>query len=170
MKDGSSVKHRYNSCVFIFLFGGPSQIDLWDMKPAAPAEIRGDFKPVSTKVPGIQICEHLPGLASQMDKVCLVRSMTHNMNVHGPACSEIFSGREYFNAPTTDQADPQDWPSLSSMMMRFGQPHGGVPPSIVLPWYLQFTGQSRRIASQTGGRMGERHNALTVGRWSARVS
>ena len=162
VKDGSSAKHRYNSCVFIFLFGGPSQIDLWDMKPAAPVEIRGDFKPVSTNVPGIQICEHLPGLASQMDKVCLVRSMTHNMNVHGPACSEIFSGREYFNAPTTDQADPQDWPSLSSMMMRFGQPHGGVPPSIVLPWYLQFTGQSRRIAGQTGGRMGERHNALLM--------
>ena len=160
--DGSSAKHRYNSFVFIFLFGGPSQIDLWDMKPAAPVEIRGDFKPISTKVPGIQICEHLPGLASQMDKVCLVRSMTHNMNVHGPACSEIFSGREYFNAPTTDQADPQDWPSLSSMMMRFGKPRGGMPPSIVLPWYLQFTGQSRRIAGQTGGRMGERHNALLM--------
>lgn len=161
-REGAAVKHRYNSCVFIFLFGGPSQIDLWDMKPAAPVEIRGDFKSISTQVPGIQVCEHLPGLASQMDKVCLVRSMTHNMNVHGPACSEIFSGREYFNAPTTDQADPQDWPSLSSMMMRFGKPRGGMPPSVVLPWYLQFTGQSRRIAGQTGGRMGERHNALLM--------
>ena len=106
-----SAKHRHNSCVFLFLFGGPSQIDLWDMKPAAPVEIRGDFQPVATRVPGIQICEHLPRLASQMDKVCLLRSMTHNMNVHGPACSEVFSGREYFGAPTTDQASEQDWPS-----------------------------------------------------------
>ncbi len=161
-RSSRSARHRRNACVFLFLFGGPSQIDLWDMKPAAPLEIRGDFRPVSTCVPGIQLCEHLPRLAQQLDKVCLVRSMTHNMNVHGPACSEIFSGREYFNAPITDQADPQDWPSLSSMMMRFGQPSDGLPPSVVLPWYLQFTGQSRRIAGQTGGRMGERYNALLM--------
>jgi len=157
-----SVKHRHNSCVFLFLFGGPSQIDLWDMKPAAPVEIRGEFQPVSTRVPGIQICEHLPRLASQMDKVCLLRSMTHSMNVHGPACSEVFSGREYFGAPTTDQASPQDWPSLSAMTMRYGTARGSLPPSVVLPWYLQFTGQSRRIAGQTGARMGEQHNAMLI--------
>jgi hypothetical protein len=158
----TSAKHRHNSCVFLFLFGGPSQIDLWDMKPAAPAEIRGEFQPVSTRVPGIQICEHLPRLAAQMDKVCLLRSMTHHMNVHGPACSEVFSGREYFGAPTTDQATPQDWPSLSAMAMRYGSSRGGLPPSVVLPWYLQFTGQSRRIAGQSGARMGERYNAMLI--------
>lgn len=157
-----SVAHRQNACVFLFLFGGPSQIDLWDMKPAAPVEIRGDFQPVSTCVPGIQICEHLPRLASQMDQVCLLRSMTHNMNVHGPACSEVFSGREYFGAPTTDQASPQDWPSLSAMTMRYGSSRGSLPPSVVLPWYLQFPGQSRRIAGQSGARMGERYNAMLI--------
>lgn len=158
---GESAK-RHHSCVFFFLFGGPSQIDLWDMKPNAPVEVRGDFKPVSTNVPGIHVCEHLPGLAKQMDKICLLRSMTHNMNVHGPACSEVFSGREYFGAPTTDQATDQDWPSLSSMTMRYGKQHSSLPPSVVLPWYLQFPGQARRIAGQTGGRMGERHNALLI--------
>ena len=157
-----AAKRQHNSCVFLFLFGGPSQIDLWDMKPAAPVEIRGDFQPVSTRVPGIQICEHLPRLASQMDKVCLLRSMTHNMNVHGPASSEVFSGREYFGAPTTDQASEQDWPSLSAMTMRYGAARGSLPPSVVLPWYLQFSGQSRRIAGQTGARMGERHNAMLI--------
>ncbi len=154
-------RYRGNSCVFFFLFGGPSHIDLWDMKPQAPAEVRGGFKPVSTCVPGIQICEHLPLLAHQLDKTCLVRSMTHQMNVHGPACSEIFSGRPYFGAPITDQADPQDWPSLSSIVHRFGRRHS-IPPSVVLPWYLQFPGQARRIAGQTGGRMGEQYNALLV--------
>ena len=94
-----AAKHRPNSCVFIFLFGGPSHIDLWDMKPEAPAEIRGEFQPVATNVPGISLCEHLPHLARQMDKLCLLRSMTHRMNVHGPACSEIYTGREYFGAP-----------------------------------------------------------------------
>ena len=153
---------QVNSCIFLFLFGGPSQIDLWDMKPAAPVEIRGDFQQIETNVPGIQLCEHLPGLAKQMDKVCLLRSMTHNMNVHGPACSEIFSGREYFGAPTTDQATEQDWPSLSSMTMRYGRSDRGLPASVVLPWYLHFPGQARRIAGQTGGRMGERHNAMLI--------
>ena len=150
------------SCVLFFLFGGPSQIDLWDMKPTAPVEIRGDFRPVSTSVAGIHVCEHLPQVAQQMDKICLLRSMTHNMNVHGPACSEVISGREYFGAPTTDQATEQDWPSTSAMVMRYGQSHGGLPASIVLPWYLQFPGQARRIAGQTGARMGERYNAMLV--------
>ena len=160
--DPAAAKGRQNSCVFIFLFGGPSQIDLWDMKPAAPVEIRGDFQPIATNVPGIQVCEHLPRFARQMDKLCLLRSMNHLMNVHGPACSEIFSGRPYFAAPITDQATSDDWPSLSAMTMRYGESRVGLPPSVVVPWYLQFPGQPRRIAGQTGGRMGERHGAMLV--------
>ena len=160
--EAGAEKYRQNACVFLFLFGGPSQIDLWDMKPNAPAEVRGEFQPISTVVPNIRVCEHLPQLAQQMDKICLLRSMTHKMNVHGPACSELFSGRPYFGAPTTDEASRQDWPSLSSMVMRYGQPLNGWPASVVLPWHLQFPGQSRRIAGQTGGRMGERHNAMLV--------
>lgn len=160
--DPAGAKRRQNSCVFFFLFGGPSQIDLWDMKPAASAEIRGEFQPIATRVPGIQICDRLPRLAQQMDKVCLLRSMQHKMNVHGPACSEIFSGRPYHSAPITDQATPEDWPSLSSMTMRYGHSDTGLPPSVVLPWYLQFPGQSLRIAGQTGGRMGDRHDAMLV--------
>ncbi len=155
-------RRRRNSCVFVFLFGGPSHIDLWDMKPAAPAEVRGEFRPSASNVPGIQICEHLPRFGQVMDKVCLLRSMTHHMNVHGPACSEVFSGRPYFGPPTTDQASREDWPSLSSLVMRYGQAQGSLPPSVVLPWYLHFPGQARRIAGQTGGRMNERHNALLL--------
>src|SRR5262245_50988635 len=94
------VERRASSCVFIFLFGGPSHIDLWDMKPEAPLEIRGEFTPTATNVPGIAICEHLPRLAQTMDKLCLLRSMTHRMNVHGPACSEISSVRVAFGPPS----------------------------------------------------------------------
>jgi hypothetical protein len=158
----ATVKRRRNACVFLFLFGGPSHIDLWDMKPDAPDAVRGEFRPARTKVPGIQVCEHLPRLAQVMDRVCLLRSMTHRMNVHGPACSEVFSGREYFSAPTTDQASREDWPSLSALVARYGKPRKGLPSSMVLPWYLQFPGQPRRIAGQTGGRMGERHNAFLL--------
>jgi hypothetical protein len=148
--------------VFLFLFGGPSHIDLWDMKPTAPAEVRGEFRSQATAVPGIDLCDHLPLLARQTDKLCLLRSMTHRMNVHGPACSEVLSGREYFGPPTTDQASREDWPSLSSLVMRYGSQTAGLPPSVVLPWYLQFPGQPKRIAGQTGGRMGERHSAFLI--------
>jgi len=158
----ATEKRRRNACVFLFLFGGPSHIDLWDMKPAAPEQVRGEFTPTATIVPGIRICEHLPRLGRVMDKVCLLRSMTHRMNVHGPACSEVFSGRPYFMAPTTDQANREDWPSLSALVARYGRGDKGLPPSIVLPWYLQFPGQGKRIAGQTGGRMGERFNAFLL--------
>lgn len=159
---GPAANKRANACVFLFLFGGPSHIDLWDMKPAAPAEVRGEFRPTATRVPGIHVCEHLPRLAQHMDRLCLLRSMAHRMNVHGPACSEIFSGREYFAPPTTDQARREDWPSLSSLVLRYGMPRRGLPASAVLPWYLQFPGQPKRIAGQTGGRMGERYNAFLI--------
>jgi hypothetical protein len=150
------------SCVFIFLFGGPSHLDLWDLKPEAPLEVRGDFNPISTNVAGIQIGEHLPLLAQQLDKLCLLRSMTHRMPVHGPACSEVYSGRPYFGAPVTDQAREEDWPSIASMVHRFGTTTGPLPHSIVLPWYTQFVGQDRRIAGQTGGRMGEQFNPFLI--------
>src|SRR5262249_29222448 len=107
-------------------------------------------------------CEHLPLLARHMDKVCLLRSMTHRMNVHGPACSEVLSGREYFGPPTTDQASREDWPSLGSLVTRYGRRRGGLPPPAVLPRDLPVPGQPRRIAGQTGGGMGDRHNPLLI--------
>jgi hypothetical protein len=160
--DASSARHRGNACVFIFLFGGPSHIDLWDMKPEAPAEIRGEFQPIDTAVPGIQVCEHLPRLAAVMDRLVLLRSMTHRMPVHGPACSEMYTGREYFGPPTTDEALPEDWPSVAAMVARYGASPEGLPPSVVLPLYSHFIGQSRRIAGQTGGRMGEQYNPVLI--------
>lgn len=160
--DAAPARGRHNSCIFIFLFGGPSHIDLWDMKPQAPREIRGDFEPISTSVPGIQICEHLPRMATQIDKLCLLRSMEHRMPVHGPACSEMYSGRPYFGPPVTDQARSEDWPSLAALTMRFAKRRAALPSSVVLPWYTQFGGQDKRIAGQTGGRMGEMHNPFLV--------
>lgn len=151
-----------NACIFVFLFGGPSHVDLWDMKPQAPAEVRGEFQPIQTVSSGVEICEHLPRLARHTDKLCLLRSTTHHMPVHGPACSEVYSGREYFGPPVTDQASPRDWPSLGSLVARFGSSEGPLPASVVLPWYTQFVGQEKRIAGQTGGRMGEQFNPFLV--------
>lgn len=149
-------------CVFIFLFGGPSHIDLWDMKPQAPDSVRGIFQPIATAAPGLQLSELLPKLAREADKLCLLRSMTHGDPVHGTACSQVISGRPHRRPGTTDTLAPDDWPSLSAMVMRYGRSAGGMPSSIVLPWYLMFPSQGARIAGQSGGLMGEEHNAFLI--------
>ena len=88
--------------------------------------------------------------------------MTHQMPVHGPACSEMYSGRPYFGPPVTDQATPEDWPSIAAIVQRYGPRRAGWPPSIVVPWFTQFAGQDRPIAGQTGGRMGEAFRPFLV--------
>src|SRR5688572_23676347 len=68
---------RAKRCILLFMWGGPAHQDTWDLKPNAPTEIRGEFKPIATNVPGIQIGEHFPELSRRTDKLCIVRSMTH---------------------------------------------------------------------------------------------
>jgi hypothetical protein len=93
------------SCILIFYYGGPSHLDTFDMKPNAPAEVRGEFKPISTSVPGLHVCEHLPHMSRLMHKVALVRSMHHKNRLHDSASTEVLTGRpspngdrEEFNA------------------------------------------------------------------------
>jgi hypothetical protein len=74
-----------DSCIYLFLWGGPPQHDTFDLKPDAPAEIRGEFMPIRTNVPGIDICEKLPRLARLADKYAIVRSLTHPSNNHEPS-------------------------------------------------------------------------------------
>src|SRR6186713_1343517 len=77
---GTGLTARADACIVLFLNGGPSHLDMWDMKPEAPVEIRGEFQSISTTVPGIQLSEHLPKLARQMHHAALIRSMHHNVN------------------------------------------------------------------------------------------
>src|SRR5262249_50805742 len=82
------------SCILLFLVGGPSQLDTWDMKPDAPEEIRGPFRPIDTKVPGVQVSEIFPRLAGMMDRVALVRSAYHTAAaVHDTGHQMMQTGR-----------------------------------------------------------------------------
>ena len=82
-----------NSVLLIFLSGGLSQLDSFDMKPEAPARVRGEFQPVPTRVPGLQVCEHLPLLAARAHKLTLLRSLTHWSNEHNEAHTIMLTGR-----------------------------------------------------------------------------
>src|SRR5438876_279095 len=86
---------RARACILVYLFGGPSQLDTFDLKPDAPDHFRGEFRPISTNVPGIRICEHLPNLARRADKYCLLRSMNHEHPRHGWGLYFMLTGHRH---------------------------------------------------------------------------
>ena len=91
---GSRGRRTAKSCIYIFLWGGPPQQDLWDMKPDAPLGIRSLFQPMRTVVPGIDICDQMPLLAKHTDKVAIVRSVAHASNVHEASVYHMLTGRQ----------------------------------------------------------------------------
>ena len=90
---GGTDRPRAKACIFLFMWGGPAHQDTWDMKPLAPSEYRGEFQPIQTRVPGLQICEHLPKLAARADKLAIIRSMTHDDVDHTSATHYPLTGR-----------------------------------------------------------------------------
>ena len=123
----------------VWLAGGPSTIDMWDLKPDAPDEIRGDFRPIATHLEGVSICEHLPLLAGIMNRVTLVRSLTHEINDHSVGSRYLMTG----NRPSTST----EFPSLGSVASRMLPGQAGVPSYVSMaesagPWgRLRFPGR-----------------------------
>lgn len=113
-------------CILLFMWGGPAQQDTWDLKPEAPAEIRGEFAPISTRVPGIRICEHLPQLAQRTDKLAIIRSMTHNNVDHTTATHFLLTGQ----APPQSVDFAHDWPSVGAVLSRLGYGRDPLPPFV----------------------------------------
>src|SRR3984885_6280565 len=108
---GMNAPDRDINCILLFLVGGPSQLDTWDMKPDAPEEIRGPFRPIATRVPGVQVSEIFPRLASMMDKVSLVRSVYHTAAaVHDTGHQMMQTGRLF--------AGGTDHPPYGSVMAK----------------------------------------------------
>lgn len=121
---------RATSVIQIWLSGGPSQIDMWDMKPEMPPEIRGPFKPVSTSVPGIQICEHMPLQAAMMDKFAIVRSMDASASNHTPITFQAANPKAQ---RTEIGRQGGGYPSMGSVAAKFRGPNqAGMPPFVAL--------------------------------------
>ena len=114
---GQAATGTAKSVIFIFLSGGLTQHDSFDMKPSAPADIRGEFNPIATNTPGLQICEHLPGLAKRSDKWSVVRSLGTPYNGHSEGHMVLLSGRTPlplgFNG---SKPQDTDWPSIASIV------------------------------------------------------
>jgi len=132
---------RAKSVILVFLTGGPSHLDMFDLKPDAPSDIRGAFKPVATNVSGIQISEHLPGFAARTDRLAIVRSLAHKNNGHLPATHWVLTGKAMPGLPVDSGADKirsrTDWPSYGSAVGYFRPRTDGMPSVVNLPTYLQ---------------------------------
>src|SRR5262249_1960940 len=146
------------SVIYIFLSGGLSQLDSFDLKPSAPAEIRGEFRPMATRTPGIHICEHLPRLAQRSHLWALVRSMSHPSTSHSHGHTMMLTGRTQLQ-PGYDPNRPQptDWPSLAAIVGRVLPQRSQLPSAVVLPEKIVHR-TGRVIPGQFAGQMGPRHD------------
>lgn len=118
------------NCVLLWTDGGMSNIDTFDMKPGAPVEYRGEFRPIATNLPGVQVCEHLPRMATRMDRLCQVRTIVHSGSQHAEACHFMLTG--YPQIPDVD-AQPVGstvYPMFGSLVARQQGWRNGLPPNV----------------------------------------
>jgi len=135
LKGGSiaEIKSVAKSCVLFLLHGGPSQLDIWDMKPLAPAEVRGEFKPIATRVPGIRITEHLPRLASLSHLFTIVRSMTHTAVNHNTATYLVTTGHPPLRDLIAFSPSENDYPHLGAQIALRKAGANNSPAAVSLP-------------------------------------
>jgi Protein of unknown function (DUF1501) len=162
---------RAKSVIFMMLFGGPSQLETFDLKPNAPTKIRGPFSPTPCKTPGLLISDQLPRLATISDKFCVIKTMTHTYNDHSTAGHYMQTGHPW-HVPIGQgfNATPRDWPSIGSVVEYLGQ-HGSVatdgrlPSYVVTPNFLgrleEYTIQLRRPGEYAGW-LGRGYDPLTT--------
>jgi hypothetical protein len=147
---------KAKSVIVLYLLGGAPTQDMVDLKPAAPVEVRGEFKPIATNVPGIQVCEHLPRLAQWMHRTALVRSLNHKAGCHNTLPS--YTGLE---VPVPDNTITKDTypPSMGSVCEYLKKGPSDFPAYVYMPCYLGW-GQAIHRAGPYAGFLGQRYNPL----------
>lgn len=150
----AGIPGKAKSVLFLFLHGGAPTQDMFDLKPDAPVEVRGEFKPIATSAPGIHICEHLPRMARWMHKAAIVRSVGHKAGCHNTL--PTYTG---YSEPITDigNSNPNHPPSMGSVCEFLRGDQGGLPAYVYLPTYLGY-GDAARRPGIYGGFLGQRYD------------
>ncbi|AWM36291.1 hypothetical protein GobsT_59210 [Gemmata obscuriglobus] len=153
---GAAPKGRARSVILLFMWGGPSHLDTWDPKPAAPLEVRGAFESIATTVPGLRIGEHFPRLAARAHQYAVVRSMTHTDPAHLSPVHHLMTGRV---APRpnsdSDGASRGDAPCLGAVVHKLAPATGAMPSAVTLPWAVSHPSAPGGTApGQNGGWLG----------------
>ncbi|MBC8354031.1 MAG: DUF1501 domain-containing protein [Planctomycetes bacterium] len=150
------------SVIFVFLTGGISHIDTFDMKPEAPDGIRGEFGSIATRTPGVQVCEHLPLLAQRSEMWSQLRSMATDSSGHEPACHMMLTGRRDLpiGFSVNDSPSPNEWPTIPSVIT-YSLRNTKLPPAAVLP--EPSVNEAGRVRpGQYAGRMGSQWEAWHI--------
>ncbi len=156
----SSPVRKAKACIMLFMWGGPAHQDTWDLKPDAPDEVRGEFRPIDTQVPGIQICEHFPLLAQRTQHLAIIRSMTHTNVDHTTATHYLLTGK-----PPIPSGDlRKDWPHIGAVLAKLGRGRDPLPPFVSMRPKLEndvprFVEQSH---GQFAGWLGPTWDPLTI--------
>jgi len=157
----SSSAKRGKSVIYIYAIGGMSQHETFDMKPDAPADIRGEFHPISTSTPGTHICEHLPQLARRSQLYSIVRTITHPEVSHLAGCMVMQSGRTKLPDSFKGPANRSDWPGIAATAGHAIGDTGALPPAMLLP-ELTWHNRVNLVPGQTAGMMGAQHDPWVV--------
>lgn len=151
---------KAKAVILLFMWGGPAQQETWDLKPEAPAEIRGEFKPIATNVPGIQISEHFPLLAKRCHELAIIRSMTHTDVNHTTATHYLLTGQ----APPIDGVLRNDWPNMGAVLAKLGRGKDPLPPFVQMR--PKMPGDVPRFVEEShgqfGGWLGSTWDPLTI--------
>jgi hypothetical protein len=153
---------RLQSCILLYYYGGPSHVDTWDLKPGAPAEIRGEFRPIATRVPGIQVGEHLPRTARIMDRLAVIRSMHHPMRNHNSAAVESLCGRTPLRGDLELLAnDPNSFPCYGAALSFLTPGLPDMPVHVALPHVMHNVVV---LPGQSAGFLGAAYDPFLVAR------
>ena len=157
----SSPAPHADHCILLFLNGGPSHLDMWDMKPDAPAEVRGEFKPIDTTVPGVRLCELLPRLAGQMHRCTLIRSAHHSVNnAHAAAVYCALTGHD--RGEIGGGARPDDHPAVGSVLGLRRPPAAPAPAYVSMPYITKEGAGGPPQPGFFGGLLGRVRDPLFV--------
>jgi hypothetical protein len=161
----SRQRRPAESCIVIWLAGGPSQPDMWDMKPDAPVEFRGEFRPIATTVPGIQMCEHLPHVARQAHHVTIIRSAHHQVgHAHCAAAYFVLSGDNRGDTFVNFGAGPNDHPGIGAVLARLRPPERLIVPFVTAPYIMTEGIGGPPSPGIYGGWMGHAYDPFEVNR------
>lgn len=150
-----------DSCIVIFLNGGPSHLDMWDMKPQAPTGIRGEFNPIATSTPGVQFSEHLPRMAKHMHRCSLIRSAHHGVNnAHAAAVYAALTGHD--RGEIGGGTMPTDYPAIGSVTGFLRPPADPIVPFVSLPYITKEGAGGPPQPGFFGGWMGKQFDPLFV--------
>jgi hypothetical protein len=150
-----------DACIVIFLNGGPSHLDMWDPKPDAVPEIRGEFSPIKTSVPGVLFGEHIPKFARQMHRCTVIRSAHHSVNnAHAAAVYCALTGHD--RGEIGGGARPDDYPAIGAVTGMYRPPEGAVVPHVMLPYITKEGAGGPPQPGFYGGWLGKPRDPLII--------